>query len=148
MYLLMEEQMRSMSEQAMSWHVTNEDVQRIVEQVVKTRLRIANMKKQASDDDLQRVEKMEQGLKVFMEDVRTRQKEVEAMETEEQNATMGLEDEAGRKATREDRGCAGLVQGVMRGTRFARLVAKARPNGTEEKENMQAKEENSEAKEP
>ena len=49
MYLLMEEQMRSMREQAMSWHVTNEDVQRIVELVVKTRLIIANMKKQASN---------------------------------------------------------------------------------------------------
>ena len=83
-----------------------------------------------------------------MEEVRTRQKEVKERETEEQNATMSLEDEAGRKATREDRGCAGLVQGGMRTERCARLVAKARAKGREEKENTQAIEENWEAKEP
>ena len=108
--------MRSMSEQAKSLQVTNENIQRIVEHVARVRLMAENMKKQASDDDLQRVEKMEQMLKVFMEEVRARQEEFEARETKEQNVTMSLEDEVGRKATREGRGCAGLVQGGMRRT--------------------------------
>ena len=102
MYVLMEEQMRLMSEEAKSLHVTDKVMQRIVEHVVKMRLMTENMKKEASDDDLQRVEKMEQGLKVFMEEMRDRQKELEMRETKE---------EVGRKATREGRGCAGLVQG-------------------------------------
>ena len=101
MYVLMEEQMRLMSEEAKSLHVTDKVMQRIVEHVVKMRLMTENMKKEASDDDLQRVEKMEQGLKVFMEEMRDRQKELEMRETKE---------EVGRKATREGRGCAGLVQ--------------------------------------
>ena len=74
MYVLMEEQMRLMGEEAKSLQVTDEVMQRIVEHVVRMRLMVENMKKQASDDDLQRVEKMEQGLKVFMEEVRDRQK--------------------------------------------------------------------------
>ena len=78
---------------------------------------MANMKKQGSDDDSQRVEKMEHGLKVLMVDVRARQKEVEARETKEQNVTISLEEEVGRTATREGRGCAGVVQGVKRCTR-------------------------------
>ena len=109
MYVLMEEQMRLMSEEAKSLQVTDEVMQRIVEHVVRMRLMAENMKKQASDDDLQRVEKMEQGLKVFMEEVRDRQKELETR-------AMSPEDEVGRKATREGRGCAGLVQGGMRRT--------------------------------
>ena len=111
MYVLMEEQMRLMREEAKSLHVTGEVMRRIVEHVVKMRLMAENMKKQASDDDLQCVEKMERGLKVFMEEVRDRQKELEMRETkEEQNVKMSPEDEVGRKATREGRGCAGLVQ--------------------------------------
>ena len=111
MYVLMEEQMRLMSEEAKNLQVTDEVMQRIVEHVVKMRLMTENMKKQASDDDLQRVEKMEQGLKVFMEEMRDRQKELETRETkEEQNVKMSSEDDVGRKATREGRGCAGLVQ--------------------------------------
>ena len=39
---------------------------------------MADMKKQASDDDLQRVAKTEDGLKILKEEVRTRQKEVRA----------------------------------------------------------------------
>ena len=100
-----------MSEEAKSLQVTSEVMQRIVEHVVRMRLMAENMKKQAFDDDLQRVEKMEQGLKVFMEEVRDRQKELETRETKKQNATTSPEDEVGRKATREGRGCAGLVQG-------------------------------------
>ena len=111
MYVLMEEQMRLMSEEAKSLQVTDEVMQRIVGHVVRMRLMAENMKKQASDDDFQRVEKMEQGLKIFMEEVRDRQKELETRETKEQNVTMSPEDEVGRKATREGRGCAGLVQG-------------------------------------
>ena len=92
--------------------MTGEVMRRIVEHVVKMRLMAENMKKQASDDDLQCVEKMEQGLKVFMEEVRDRQKELEMRETKkEQNVKMSPENEVGRKATREGRGCAGLVQG-------------------------------------
>ena len=117
MYVLMVEQMRSMNEEAKSLQVTNEGVQRIVEHVVRLRLMMANMKKQGSDDDSQRVEKMEHGLKVLMVDVRARQKEVEARETKEQNVTISLEEEVGRTATREGRGCAGVVQGGMRCTR-------------------------------
>ena len=52
MYVLMEEQMRLMSEEAKSLHVTGEVMQRIVEHVVRMRLMAENMKKQASDDDL------------------------------------------------------------------------------------------------
>ena len=111
MHVLMEEQMRLMSEEAKSLQVTDEVMQRIVEHVVKMRLMTENMKKQASEDDIQRVEKMEQGLKVFMEEVRDRQKELDSRETkEEQNVKMSSEDDVGRKATREGRGCAGLVQ--------------------------------------
>ena len=111
MYVLMEEQMRLMSEEAKSLQVTDEVMQRIVEHVVKMRLMTENMKKQASDDEFQRVEKMEQGLKVFMEEMRDRQKELETRETkEEQKVKMSSEDDVGRKATREGRGCAGLVQ--------------------------------------
>ena len=61
MYVLMEEQMRLMSEEAKSLQVTDEVMQRIVEHVVRRRLMAENMKKQASDDDLQRVEKMDKG---------------------------------------------------------------------------------------
>ena len=108
MYVMMEEQMRLMREEAKGLHVTGEVMRRIVEHVVKMRLMAENMKKQASDDDLKCVEKMERGLKVFMEEVRDRQKELEMRETkEEQNVKMS----PGRKATREGRGCAGLVQG-------------------------------------
>ena len=53
MYVLMEEQMRLMSEEAKSLQVTDEVMQRIVEHVVRMRLMTENMKKQASDDDLQ-----------------------------------------------------------------------------------------------
>ena len=81
MYVLMEEQMRSMNEEAKNLQVMTEVMQRIVEHVVRMRLMAENMKNQASDDDLQRVEKMEQGLKVFIEEVRARQKELEARET-------------------------------------------------------------------
>ena len=111
MYVLMEEQMKLMSEEAKRLQVTDEVMQRIIEHVVKMRLMTENMKKQASDDDLQRVEKMEQGLKVFMEEMRDRQKELETREMKgEQNVKMSSEDDVGRKATREGRGCAGLVQ--------------------------------------
>ena len=64
---VMEEQMRSMNVEAKILQVTSEVMQRIVEHVVRMRLMTENMKNQASDDDLQRVEKMEQGLKAFME---------------------------------------------------------------------------------
>ena len=111
MYVLMEEQMRLMREEAKSLQVTDEVMQRTVEHVVRLRLMAENMKKQASDDDLQRVEKMEQGLKVFMEEVRDRPKDLQTRKTKEQNLKMSPEDEFGRKATREGRGCAGLVQG-------------------------------------
>ena len=130
MYVLMEEQMRLMSEEAKSLHVTGEVLRRIVEHVVRMRLMVENMKKQASDDDLQRVEKMEQGLKVFMEEVRDRQKELETRETkEEQNVKMSPEDDVGRKATREGRGCAGLVQGGDETHRMNETCGKGKGKG-------------------
>ena len=130
MYVLMEEQMRLMSEEAKSLQVTDEVMQRIVEHVVKMRLMTENMKKQASDDDLQRVEKMEQGLKVFMEEMRDRQKELETRETkEEQNVKMSSEDDVGRKATREGRGCAGLVQGGNETHRMNETCGKGKGKG-------------------
>ena len=129
MYLLMEEQMRLMSEEAKSLQVTDEVMQRIVEHVVRMRLMAENMKKQASDDDLQRVEKMEQGLKVFMEEVRARQKELEVREPQEQNVKMSLEDQVGRKATREGRGCAGLVQGEDETHRMNETCGKSKGKG-------------------
>ena len=103
MYVLMEEQMRLMSEKAKSLQVTDEVMQRIVEHVVRIRLMAENMKKQASDDDLQRAERMERGLKVFMEEVRDRQKKLETRETKEQNVTMSPEDEVGRSRERRQR---------------------------------------------
>ena len=74
---------------------------------------------------------------MFMEEVRNRQKELEARETKEQILQMSPEDELGRKATREGRGCAGLVQGGDETHRRTRPVAKARAKGTEEKKNME-----------
>ena len=129
MYVLMEEQMRLMSEEAKSLHVTDEVMQRIVEHVVRMRLMAENMKKEASDDDLQRVEKMEQGMKVFMEEVRDRQKEMETRETKEQNVKMSPEDEVGRKATREGRGCTGLVQGGDETHRMNETCGKGKGKG-------------------
>ena len=58
----------------------------------------------------QRVAKMEELLKVFIEEVRVRQKDLEARDTKEQNAKMSFEDMVGSKATREGRGCSSLVQ--------------------------------------
>ena len=52
MYVLMEEQMWLMSEEAKSLQVTDEVMQRIVEHVVRMRLMTEKLKKQASDDDL------------------------------------------------------------------------------------------------
>ena len=129
MYVLMEEQMRLMSEEAKSLQVTDEVMQRIVEHEVRMRLMAENMKKQASDDDLQRVEKMEQGLKIFMEEVRDRQKELETRETKEQNVTMSPKDEVGRKSTREGRGCAGLVQGGDETHRMNETCGKGKGKG-------------------
>ena len=130
MHVLMEEQMRLMREEAKSLYVTGEVMRRIVEHVVKMRLMAENMKKQASDDDLKCVEKMEQGLKVFMEEVRDRQKELEMRETkEEQNVKMSPEDEVGRKATREGRGCAGLVQGGDETHRMNETCGKGKGKG-------------------
>ena len=120
MYVLMEEQMRLMREEAKGLHVTGEVMRRIVEHVVKMRLMAENMKKQASDDDLKCVEKMERGLKVFMEEVRDRQKELEMRETKE---------EVGRKATREGRGCAGLVQGGDETHRMNETCGKGKGKG-------------------
>ena len=57
MYVLMEEQMRLMREEAKGLHVTGEVMRRIVEHVVKMRLMAESMKKQASDDDLKCVGK-------------------------------------------------------------------------------------------
>ena len=126
MYVLMEEQMRLMREEAKGLHVTGEVMRRIVEHVVKMRLMAENMKKQASDDDLKCVEKMERGLKVFMEEVRDRQKELEMRETkEEQNVKMS----PGRKATREGRGCAGLVQGGDETHRMNETCGKGKGKG-------------------
>ena len=48
--------------------MTNEDTQCIVEHMVRLRLMMASVKKEASGDDLQRVEQMEQGLKVLVEE--------------------------------------------------------------------------------
>ena len=134
----MEEQMRLMSEEAKSLHVTGEVMQRIVEHVVRMRLMAENMKKQASDDDLQRVEKMEKGLKVFTEEVRDRQKELETRETKEQNVTTSPEDEVGRKATREGRGCVGLVQGGDETHRMRKH--RSRPKGGESRQTDETRE--------
>ena len=130
MYVLMEEQVRLMSEEAKSFQVTDEGRQRIVVHVVRMRLMAENMKKQASDDALQRVEKMEQGLKVFMEEVRDRQKELETRETkEEQNVKMSPADDVGREATTEGRGCAGLVQGGDETHRMNETCGKGKGKG-------------------
>ena len=75
---------------------------------------------------------MEQGLKVFREEVRDRQKELETRETKEQNVTMSPEDEVGRKATREGRGCVGLVQGGDETHRMRKH--RSRPKGGESRQ--------------
>ena len=106
MHVLMEEQMRLMGEEAKSLQVTDEVMQRIVEHVVRMRLMAENMKKQASDDDLQRVEKMGTRIEGIHGGSERQAERVETRETKEQNVTMSPEDEVGRKATREGRGCA------------------------------------------
>ena len=89
MYVLMDEQMRSMNEQVRILQVTNEGMQRIVEHVVRVMQMMANVTKQSS----QSVEKMEQGVKVLMEEVRARQKEMEATKTKEHKPREKAEDE-------------------------------------------------------
>ena len=75
------------------------------------------------------------------EEARFREKEqLDVMSTEEQNAMSGPEE------AKTGRGRAGLVPGGMSRASCMRPKAKARAKGMEEKENMQAKEENLEEK--
>ena len=54
---------------------------------------------------------------------------METRETKEQNVTMSPEDEVGRKATREGRGCAGLVQGGDETHRMDETCGKGKGKG-------------------
>ena len=53
--------------------VTSEEMQRVVEQVNSMRMAMADVRKHATNEDLQRMEKMEEGLKKLQEEARTRQ---------------------------------------------------------------------------
>ena len=116
------EQMRAITAREGEPQVTSEEMQRVVEQVKSMRMTMADVRKHATNEDLQRMEKMEEGWKKFEEEARTRQAEMRAKGTEEQDATMRSDEEVGRKAKRERERRQG-------------------PRGMEEKENMQAEEE-------
>ena len=79
---------------------------------------MADMKKQASDDDLQRVAKTEDGLKILMEEERTRQKEVRAKRTNVQ-----------QQMTREVREGARLVQGEHERQKLNETCGKGKGKG-------------------
>ena len=81
------EQMRWMTESVNMLQSTDEDKRRLAEEVEKMRKLMAGMRKQATGGDLQRVAEMEENLKKLEEKVQM------------------------KEVTREDRGCAGLVQG-------------------------------------
>ena len=119
--MLMKEKMRLMSEEAKSLQVADEVLKRIV----------ARRK-----DEVQCVEKMRR-----VEDIHggsERQAERGGNKGDEgQNVKMSPEDEVGRKATREGRGCAGLVQGGDEMHRVNETCSTGRAKGTEEKENME-----------
>ena len=89
------EQMRWAMETMNTLQSTDEDKRRIAEEVEKVKKAMAGiMEKQATGGDLQRMAEMEESLKKLEKEVQT--KDVETGE---------------KKVTREDRGCAGLVQG-------------------------------------
>ena len=116
MCALMCEQRRSITESARESQVTSEEMQCLVEHVRRLRMAMADVRKRVTSEDLQRVKRMEEGLKKLEEKTRIRQEEVRAKGTDEQEVTMKFEEEVRRKATREGRGCAGLAQGGMRRT--------------------------------
>ena len=84
------EQMRSITASACESQVTSEEMQRIVEQVGRLRMALADVRKRATNVDLQRTQRMEECLKKLEEETRTRQEEVRARCTDEQ----GGDDEA------------------------------------------------------
>ena len=65
---------------------------------------MADVRKHATNEGLQCMEKMEEGLKKLEEEARTRQEEVRAKGTEEQDVRMRLDEEVGRKATERGQG--------------------------------------------
>ena len=77
------DQMRWITESANELQSTDEDKRRFAEQVEKLRKAMASVKKQATGQDLQRVADMEEGLKMLMDDTRTRQEEVRAKGAED-----------------------------------------------------------------
>ena len=62
------ERMRLVTEQANELHVTDEDMQRFVEQVEKLRMAMTDVRKQWTGEDLQRATKMEEDAKLLMEE--------------------------------------------------------------------------------
>ena len=82
------EQMRSITKSARESQVTSDEMQSIVEQV-------ADVKKRATNEDLQRVVNMKEGLEKLVEEARTRQEEVRVKGAEEQEVMMRLEEEVG-----------------------------------------------------
>ena len=88
------EQMKWAMETMNTLQSTDEDKRRIAEEVEKVKKAMANMEKQATGGDLQRVAEMEESFKKL-------EKEVQAKDVETGE----------KKVTREGRGCTGLVQG-------------------------------------
>ena len=101
--------------------MTSEEMERLVEQVGRLRMAMADVRKRATNEDLQRMEKMEGALKKLEEETRTRQE-----------VTMRLNVEVGRKATREGRGCAGLVQGVDETRKLNEASGRGKGKGNKE----------------
>ena len=104
MYASMCEQMRLITECVGKLQVTSEEMQRVVEQVKSMRMVMAGVREHATSEDFQCMEEMREGLKNVEEEARTRQEEVRAKGTEEQDATTRLVEEVGGKATREGKG--------------------------------------------
>ena len=64
--------------------VTSGEMQRLVEQVGRLRMAMADVRKRVASEDLQRTKRMEEGLKKLEEETRIRQEEVRAKGTDEQ----------------------------------------------------------------
>ena len=92
---MMCEQLRLKTERAHESQVTSEDMQRVVEQVRRLWLAMADAQKQATNEDLERVVKVYESLKILVEEARTRQEEVRTKGAVEQDVLMRVEEEVG-----------------------------------------------------
>ena len=76
-------QVSSITECVGKSQATSEEVQRVVEEVKSMRMVMAGARKHATSEGLQRMEKMDDGLKKLEKEARTRQEEVRAKGAQE-----------------------------------------------------------------